>query len=63
MDLNLLDFTIWRVLKAKGQAMTHNNLTAKCLSIAEEWDWLAAVSIRKNCRSFRCRQQAAAKKN
>jgi hypothetical protein len=63
LDLNLLDFTIWRILKAKGQAMTHNNLTAKRPSIAVESDRLAVVYIRKICQSFCCRQQAAAKKN
>jgi hypothetical protein len=27
LDLNSLDFSIWLVLKAKGQAMPHTNLT------------------------------------
>jgi hypothetical protein len=62
-DLNLLDFSIWSVLKAKGEATTHNNLTTKRLSIAVEWDRLAVEYIRKNCCSFRHRQQAATKKN
>ncbi len=41
LDLNLLDFSIFSVLKAKVQATDHNNLVALRLSIAAEWDWLA----------------------
>jgi hypothetical protein len=39
-DLNLLDFSIWRILQTKDQATCHVNLTIKHPSIAEEWDLL-----------------------
>jgi hypothetical protein len=61
-DLNSLDFSVSRVLQAKDQATLHSNLAALFLSIAAEWDWLAAVYISKTCCSFRhC--HSAAKKN
>ncbi len=55
-DLNLLDFSIWRVLQWKSLATTQANLNALCPSIAMDWDWLAAVHISKNRHSFHCPQ-------
>jgi hypothetical protein len=59
-DLNSLDFSISCILQVKVQAT--DSLVTLGPSIAVECDWLAAVYIHQNCRSFR-RQQAAAKKN
>jgi hypothetical protein len=42
-NLNLLDFSTGSVLRPKGRAMPHANFSALCLSVAAEWDWLAAV--------------------
>jgi hypothetical protein len=62
-DLNSLDISISRTLQAKDQATPHWNLSALFLSIAAEWDRLAAVHIHKTCSSFRHCHSAAAKKN
>jgi hypothetical protein len=53
-DLNSLDFSTGSVLQPKSQARPHADLPALCPSVAAEWDQLAAVQIRKTCRSFRC---------
>jgi hypothetical protein len=45
-----------QLLRPKGQATPHANFAALHLSVAEEWDRLAAVQIHKTCRSFRCRR-------
>ncbi len=50
------------MLQPKGQTMPHANLAALCLSVAAESERLAAVKIRKTYRTFRCCQEAAAKK-
>jgi hypothetical protein len=52
-NLNSLDFSTGSVLRPKGQAMPHANFAALRPSVAAEWDRLAAVQIRKTCRSFR----------
>jgi hypothetical protein len=44
LDLNLVDFSICSVLQPKGQTTPHANLVALRLSIATEWDRLAAVN-------------------
>jgi hypothetical protein len=62
-DLNSLDFSTGSVLQQKGQATSHANLVALCPSIAEEWDRLVEVYIRKTCCSFRHRCLSVAKKN
>jgi hypothetical protein len=61
-DLNSLDFSTGSVLQPKGQATPHANLAALRLSVAAEWDQLAAVQIHKTCRSFHRRPCAVAKK-
>jgi hypothetical protein len=62
-NLISLDFSTGSVLRPKGQAMPHANFATLCPSVAAEWDWLAAVQIRKTYRSFRRRRYAVAKKN
>ncbi len=42
-------------LRPKGQATPQANFMALRPSVAAEWDRLAAVQIRKTCRSFRRR--------
>jgi hypothetical protein len=51
-DLNLLDFSIQRVLLAKGQAVPHIDLTTLRPSITADWDWIVVVYICKNCHSL-----------
>jgi hypothetical protein len=62
-NLNSLDFSTGSVLRQKGQATPHANFAALRPSVAAERDWLAAVQIRKTCRSFRRRRYAVAEKN
>jgi hypothetical protein len=62
-DLNSLNFSISCFLQAKVLATPYSNLIAIRPSITTEWYRLAAVYILKTCISFRCRQEAAAKKN
>jgi hypothetical protein len=62
-NLNSLDFSTGSVLQPKGQATPHANFAALCPSVAAERDGLAAVQIRKTCRSFCRRRYAVAKKN
>ncbi len=52
LDLNLLNFSIWRVLQVKVQAMPNSILAALGLSIAVEWDQLTAKYICKDCHLF-----------
>jgi hypothetical protein len=63
LDLNSLDFSICSVLQAKVQALPHRNFSVLHLSIAGEWDPLAAECIRKTCHSFRRLRYAVTKKN
>jgi hypothetical protein len=61
-DLNPLDFAIWRILQAKVVVMPHANLGAPHLSIATEWDLIAAEYICKACCSFHhCRYTVSKK--
>jgi hypothetical protein len=61
-DLKSVDFSICSILQPKGQATPHANLAALHLFVAAEWDWLAAVQIRKTCLTFHCHQEATARK-
>jgi hypothetical protein len=48
-----VNFSIWRVLWAKIQLMTYAKLAALPLSIATDWDQVAAEPSCMTCCSFR----------
>ncbi len=61
--LSLLDLTVWCVLQAKSQAISHADLDALHLSIVAGWDRLTAEHIRRICLLFGRHRLAIAKKN
>ncbi len=54
-ELEFPGFFFLTCFAAKGQATPHANLGDLRPSVTVEWDWLAAVQIRKTCCSFRRR--------
>jgi hypothetical protein len=62
LDLNLLEFAIWRFLQVRFLAMPHVSLDALRPSIDAERDWFAAEYIRRTCRSVYHRRYTVIKK-
>jgi hypothetical protein len=62
-DLNPLDFSIWRILRAEVQAKPHGNLDALCPFIEAERDRPAVEYIQRTFRSFHYCEQAIMAKN
>lgn len=54
-DLNPLDYSVWRFMKAKACANRHSNTTALKRTITRAWREMDSEYVIRTCRSFRKR--------